>query len=90
MLGMLEHSPDLYVDEIQDQLAVVHGLELSLATINRTLKRLGMTTKKVSLPHRIKGWLTIVSSFLSLQLNGVKKHVGNLHLRSESIRQSIL
>jgi len=50
MLGMLEHSPDLYLDEIQEQLSTVHGLELSLRTICRTLKRLGMTSKKLSKP----------------------------------------
>jgi transposase len=46
MLGMLEHTPDLYLDEIQEQLSAVHGLELSLRTICRTLKHLGMTSKK--------------------------------------------
>ncbi|KAJ6540644.1 hypothetical protein B0H19DRAFT_855328, partial [Mycena capillaripes] len=50
MLAMLEHSPDLYLDEIQEQLSTVHGLELSLMTISRTLKRLGMTSKKLSKP----------------------------------------
>ncbi|KAJ7898874.1 hypothetical protein B0H14DRAFT_2179495, partial [Mycena olivaceomarginata] len=49
MLGMLEHSPDLYLDEIQEQLSAVHGLELPLRTICRTLKRLGMTSKKAGL-----------------------------------------
>ncbi|KAJ7193524.1 hypothetical protein GGX14DRAFT_378942 [Mycena pura] len=46
MLGMLEHTPDLYLDEIQEQLLAVHGLELSLRTICHTLKQLGMTSKK--------------------------------------------
>ncbi|KAJ7626238.1 hypothetical protein B0H17DRAFT_849791, partial [Mycena rosella] len=50
MLALLEHSPDLYLDEIQEQLSTVHELELSLKTIGRTLKRLGMTTKKLSKP----------------------------------------
>ncbi|KAF7335978.1 DDE family endonuclease [Mycena sanguinolenta] len=48
MLGMLDHSPDLYLDEIQEQIASVHGIEISLSTITRTLKRLGMTSKKLS------------------------------------------
>jgi transposase len=46
MFGLLEHSPDLYLDEIQEQLSVVHGLEVSLMTITRILHRLGMTQKK--------------------------------------------
>ncbi|KAJ7716067.1 hypothetical protein B0H16DRAFT_1213601, partial [Mycena metata] len=50
MLGLLEHSPDLYLDEIQDQLSILHGVEVSLCTISRTLKRLGMTSKKLSKP----------------------------------------
>ncbi|KAJ7355349.1 hypothetical protein DFH08DRAFT_690544, partial [Mycena albidolilacea] len=43
MLGMLEHSPDLYLDEIQEKLSAVHGVEVCL-------KRLGMTSKKLSKP----------------------------------------
>ncbi|KAF8160541.1 hypothetical protein K438DRAFT_1460794, partial [Mycena galopus ATCC 62051] len=50
MPATLEHSPDLYLDEIQEQLSAVHGLELCLMTISRTLKRLGMTSKKLSKP----------------------------------------
>ncbi|KAJ6514507.1 hypothetical protein C8R47DRAFT_939400, partial [Mycena vitilis] len=49
MLGMLDHSPNLFLDEIQEQLSAVHGIELCLRTISRTLKRLGMTTKKASI-----------------------------------------
>ncbi|KIM73865.1 hypothetical protein PILCRDRAFT_717017 [Piloderma croceum F 1598] len=48
MLSLLEHTPDLYLDEIQEQLADVHELEVSLATISRTLKRLGLNSKKLS------------------------------------------
>ncbi|KAJ7599736.1 hypothetical protein C8J56DRAFT_846441 [Mycena floridula] len=57
MLALLEHSPDIFLDEIQVQLEEQHGLELSLSAIYRTLKRLGITNKKVSL------------SFDSLQLS---------------------
>jgi hypothetical protein len=48
MLGLLEHSPDLYLDEIQDHLDTQHGIDISLATISRTLKRLGFSSKKLS------------------------------------------
>ncbi|KAH7910153.1 hypothetical protein BJ138DRAFT_974421, partial [Hygrophoropsis aurantiaca] len=48
MLGLLEHSPDLYLDELQDQLFVLHGLDVSLAIIARTLKQLGITSKAIS------------------------------------------
>jgi transposase len=47
ILGLLEHSPDLYLDEIQEQLFSQHDVDVSLATIWRTLKRLGMSSKSV-------------------------------------------
>src|ERR1700683_2489058 len=47
MLGLLDHSPDMFLDEIQDQLFHQHGIDISLATISRTLKRLGISSKKV-------------------------------------------
>ncbi|KAJ7586941.1 hypothetical protein C8J56DRAFT_787260 [Mycena floridula] len=48
MLALLEHSPDIFLDEIQVQLEVQHGLELSISTIYRTLKQLGITNKKAN------------------------------------------
>jgi len=47
MVALLEHSPDLYLDEIQEQLGDMHGIDVSLATVSRTLKRLGYSNKKV-------------------------------------------
>lgn len=60
MLALLDHSPDIYLDEIQAQLSEMHGLDVSLATIYRTLKRLGIGSKKVSLPP-LSRILTILS-----------------------------
>jgi hypothetical protein len=90
MLGMLEHSPDLYQDEIQEQLSVSHGLELSLRTICRTLKRLGMTSKKAGLLIEIGTHLIMISSFRSPRLNAAKKRAVNLASRLASIRPNIL
>jgi hypothetical protein len=53
MLAMLEHSPDLYLDEIQEQLSAVHALELRLKTISCTLKCLGITSKKVCMFYNV-------------------------------------
>jgi hypothetical protein len=53
MLAMLEHSPDLYLDKIQEQLSAVHALKLSLKTISRTLKRLGIISKKVCMFYNV-------------------------------------
>jgi hypothetical protein len=57
MLGLLEHSPDLYLDEIQEQLLDQHDCDISLAAIWRTLKRLGIGSKKVSLRSTCMGLL---------------------------------
>ncbi|KAJ3928486.1 MAG: hypothetical protein NXY57DRAFT_872295, partial [Lentinula lateritia] len=48
MLGLIEHSPDIYLDEIQDELYYAHGLQLSTSTIWRTLRRLGIWNKQLS------------------------------------------
>src|SRR5205823_2907335 len=47
MLALLEHSPDIYLDEIQEQLQEQHNVSVSLAAISRTLHRLGISSKKV-------------------------------------------
>jgi transposase len=47
MLALISHSPDIYLDEIQDQLYEQHDINTSLSTIWETLKRLGITSKKV-------------------------------------------
>ena len=38
MLALIEHSPDIYLDEIQDQLYEQHDIDISLPTIWETLK----------------------------------------------------
>ncbi len=53
MLALIERSPDIYLDEIQGQLLELQDIEVSIATISRTLKRLGMSSKKVCAPHEI-------------------------------------
>ncbi|KAJ4467574.1 hypothetical protein C8R41DRAFT_779538, partial [Lentinula lateritia] len=50
MLGLIEHSPDIYLDEIQDELYYAHGLQLSTSTIWCTLRRLGIRNKQVHFP----------------------------------------
>ncbi|THU88254.1 hypothetical protein K435DRAFT_613697, partial [Dendrothele bispora CBS 962.96] len=48
LITLVEHSPDLYLDEIQLQLSVQYGVHVSLATVYRSLKRLGYSQKKLS------------------------------------------
>jgi arginine repressor len=47
MLALIDHTPDIYLDEIQEQLYIQHDIDVSLATISRTMKRLGLSSKKV-------------------------------------------
>jgi hypothetical protein len=39
MLALIERSPDIYLDEIQDQLLDLQGINVSTYTISRTLKK---------------------------------------------------
>ncbi|KAF8888944.1 hypothetical protein CPB84DRAFT_1623949, partial [Gymnopilus junonius] len=64
MLGLLEHSPDLYLDEIQEQLEEQHGVETSLSTISKMLKCLGMHDFMIitmNLTHSSSFWLSKVA-----------------------------
>lgn len=47
MIAILDRDPELYLDEIQDELYEQHNVDVSLSTIYRTLKRLGYSSKKV-------------------------------------------
>ncbi|KAJ7658916.1 hypothetical protein B0H17DRAFT_883702, partial [Mycena rosella] len=46
MLALLDHTPNAYLDEIQEQLYLQHEIDVSLGTICRTLKPLGISSKK--------------------------------------------
>jgi len=49
MLALIEWQPDIYLDEITEQLVEQKNISVSLATIQQSLKLLGITTKKVSI-----------------------------------------
>jgi transposase len=44
----VECAPDLYLDEMQEMLAMHYGQEVSRSTIWRALSKSGMTMKKVA------------------------------------------
>ncbi|KAJ6453022.1 hypothetical protein C8R47DRAFT_946912, partial [Mycena vitilis] len=48
LLALIDHTPDIYLDEIQEQLFIQHDVDVSLATVSRTMKRLGLSSKKLS------------------------------------------
>lgn len=45
VLALLDHTPDIFLDEIQEALFIQHDIDVSLATICRTLHRLGVSSK---------------------------------------------
>ena len=47
MLALIDHTPDIYLDETQEALFTQHDVDVSLATLCRTLHRLGISSKKV-------------------------------------------
>jgi hypothetical protein len=92
MLALLEHSPDLYLDEIQEQLEVQHNVEVSVATIWRTLKRLGIGSKSVCPAYSTPSlWAyDIMRSSRRLQRNDVPKPVTLSSWKSEESRPRTL
>ncbi|EJD36655.1 hypothetical protein AURDEDRAFT_43455, partial [Auricularia subglabra TFB-10046 SS5] len=48
LLGILRHSPDLYLDECAEELFYMHGVDPGLSTISETLKWLGWSSKSLS------------------------------------------
>lgn len=49
MLALLDAQPDIYLDEIAEQLEHQHSVTVSLSTIWCTLKALGLSAKKLCL-----------------------------------------
>ncbi|KZV97950.1 hypothetical protein EXIGLDRAFT_563188, partial [Exidia glandulosa HHB12029] len=47
VINMLEHSPDLYLEEMKDELWYRHRAAVTLSALDNTLKELGITYKKV-------------------------------------------
>jgi hypothetical protein len=47
MLALLDHTPDMFLDKIQEALFIEHNIDVSLATICCTLHRLGISSKRV-------------------------------------------
>ncbi|KAF8598999.1 hypothetical protein BDV93DRAFT_406239, partial [Ceratobasidium sp. AG-I] len=48
LIGLVGHSPDLYLDELQTALRERRGIVVSLSTIWRSLQRCGYSMKKMS------------------------------------------
>ena len=47
ILALLDCNPNMYLDEIAEQLMDQHNLSVSLSTVQGMLKLLGITMKKV-------------------------------------------
>jgi hypothetical protein len=50
LIALIEREPDLYLDELAEELYEQHGVKASLPMICRTMKRIGLTSKKVGPP----------------------------------------
>jgi hypothetical protein len=77
----LENTPDLYLDELREELKAECGVSVSLSTIWRTLVHSGYSMKKVCICLiYIILFLTAssTSSSLKSQLNAVRKNRANL------------
>jgi hypothetical protein len=77
----LKNTPDLYLDELREELKAECGVSVNLSTIWRTLVRSGYSMKKVcTCLIYIISFLTAssTSSSLELQLNAVRKNGANL------------
>ncbi|KIK94823.1 hypothetical protein PAXRUDRAFT_142070, partial [Paxillus rubicundulus Ve08.2h10] len=51
LLGIINKTPNLYLDELHEMFAVSCGVNISCAIIWRTLHRTGLTMKKVFLSY---------------------------------------
>ena len=47
MLALIDRTPEIYLDEIAEELFNLHGIIISVPTIYRTIKAAGLTHKKV-------------------------------------------
>ncbi|KIJ10946.1 hypothetical protein PAXINDRAFT_85248, partial [Paxillus involutus ATCC 200175] len=54
LLGTVQKTPDLYLDELQEMLAALCDVRISRSTIWRTLRRSRFTMKKVGLFMSLK------------------------------------
>ena len=81
MLGLLERCPDMYLDEIQEQLEEQNNIVVSLATIYRTLHRLGITSKKVQSFAVALVWLLHIYSYLDNSSRGPPKNAAKRHIK---------
>jgi hypothetical protein len=80
MLSLLKHSPDIYLDETQEELFTQHNIYISLSTIFQTLKRLGFSSKKTC--HlQLCIIYDLTYSFLKPQLNILRTLEGHFTWR---------
>ncbi|THU95385.1 hypothetical protein K435DRAFT_666464, partial [Dendrothele bispora CBS 962.96] len=48
LIAIVDRNPDIYLDEIQDEIWTQHGVDVSIKTIHNSLKRLGYSSKKLT------------------------------------------
>ena len=86
LLGTVEKSPDVYLDELQEMLATSCGVYVSRATVWRTLRKAGFTMKKVTHWHTTNAYTYI---FLDVPCCGRTLGAGSVRVsRSDRNLQS--
>ena len=50
--SLLERTPDLYLHKLQNDLLTNRGVHVSLSTISKTLRKRGLTRKKLTIPAK--------------------------------------
>jgi hypothetical protein len=53
MIALIERNPDIYIDEIANQLYTMHNVDVSLPTVYRAMREVGFEHKKVDLLMQI-------------------------------------
>lgn len=90
MVALIEQTPDIYLDEIQEYLSVQHDIDVSLATISRTLHRLGYGSKKVCSFCSLSVWAKLSYSYWNKLRNVAPMHAMISSCRSATNLGNIL
>ena len=70
LCGLVRHSPDAYLDEMQALLEERRGVEVHRSTVWRALTQSGFTMKKVC-QFTLLVWILVKGSWITISLHGM-------------------
>ncbi|KAF8120494.1 hypothetical protein EV363DRAFT_91316 [Boletus edulis] len=88
LLDVIQKAPDSYLDELQEMLGVSSGVEVSRATIWRSLRRAGFTMKQVTRVAAERSAEKRLEYIARIGLHIVGVH-GQLEVRRPSVKHSL-